>query len=1323
MADTALAQAALSGSAVDALSIVDKTVIGSIGEASASDASALTWTGLHNALQAALAQGHDEVAKHLLQHVKDVNLQIGHFGNAIQAAAFGGKTEMIDMLLVLGADVHSDGRFGTPLRVASLNGHTNAVELLLKKGAKLRRPSGDAIRAAVQGGHRSTLHILLNSLLSTKDVDWHYDAAIQEAAFRGYDSLLRDLLLRRETHKDVIQKIHKEFGSTKTYENLTKEEQAEMGNEVNWNAWKYSNALRGSEQRWRAGANSALQAAIIAGKEGTAVILLDYMYGKDGKIGHDSSYCPLTTESDAIGLRPNDLAQYRYEILLPRFEQQAKPNIPASSSASIDAITHAQDVLDDPKTSSQAVTGRLGYLLTGRGRLLRIAVWKGLFSIVRNLLDRGVDIDADGDPGNNCDSNKPTAVELAVAENHPDILSSLLARGAKLTKALSFAVRFRHLGLIEIIMLHRPDATIDFNFSDSKFPLSDNISAELQRAGEIVAAPLALAIEWGYQDVFDRLLKHLDAHPTKKPTLSIIVAAWKNREEMLKVLLSRLGETVESHSLKDTSRDIEAICARAMAAAMQNGHWSIVKSLIEDPCLQPLRRSLTLTAAREAGFQQQKEFLPSLLQSAGSDELRQDMLCKAIQGVAARKPGHRDESREGDMVYLRELLVSFVSHCKNESTGASCIRESVHNACKVGYAHPIEILLAEDKQGTTLYQHDQGTILRTDPGILQTAIGTDQYPFPTKYGQSLVDIIELLINHGAKVNGLDDQGLPPLYYAIKRGDWEIFQILIKAGADINVQVKVEKRMHLRHQLFDIHGRPKLETKKTRPANLLQAALVFDEHDANKNARQEHLKGRHNIIMYLVWRDLKFDPRDDYTLRFLNQECAHGRTEHVEGLLDHGASVHTPLIADNIGSAPNGAPLHVATFGGRIDTVEMLLKRGADPNAKVDLSQYQEHHKGLTPLGALVSNFYNRYHFGNHRSTVFQTGKESSVRGLEAGQLQVVERLIKEDVSREDLNEVFQFAVSQGAVSIARTLIEKGVSAREMNEPPPQKHSVPSTLLQSAVANPAMFEVLIENGVSVDQPADQVDMMIYANLQVDNPRNDPSTLRNLEFLLSRPEIQLSEAQANELAFKALQMQQWKAWALLKRDSFSFNHVGYQSIYSNTIQAPYNLLSSAFHYHPYNFEHIRTLLEHGADPECPGLHCTALIFLLRQGGSSGFDAVHQRLPTIKLLIEFGADVNHVKSDLPDEPVRNHENPKLWYGQSPLWLAVGLGGRALVEVLLEARADINADHGFGTPLARARECGNSLMAEYLVSRGAVHSAEDAWVEVGVNDVNDKS
>ncbi|KAI3326723.1 hypothetical protein HD806DRAFT_488009 [Xylariaceae sp. AK1471] len=120
------------------------------------------WYG--NALQAASYGGHNKAVRLLLEKGADVNAQGGYFGNALQAASRGGYDKVVRLLLEKGADVNAqDGYFGNALQAASYGGQDKVVRLLVKD-ADINVQGGwygNALQAASAGGHESVSRLLI----------------------------------------------------------------------------------------------------------------------------------------------------------------------------------------------------------------------------------------------------------------------------------------------------------------------------------------------------------------------------------------------------------------------------------------------------------------------------------------------------------------------------------------------------------------------------------------------------------------------------------------------------------------------------------------------------------------------------------------------------------------------------------------------------------------------------------------------------------------------------------------------------------------------------------------------------------------------------------------------------------------------------------------------------------------------------------------------------------------------------------------------------------------------------------------------------------
>ncbi|KAK0721573.1 Pfs, NACHT and ankyrin domain protein [Lasiosphaeria miniovina] len=152
-----------------------------------------------NALQAASAQGHQEIVKLLLAKNADVNAQGGYYGNALQAASARGHQEIVKLLLAKNADVNAQGgENGNALQAASAEGHQEIVKLLLAKDADVNAQGGfcgNALQAASAEGHQEIVKLLLAKDADVNVQGGFYGNALQAASAKGYQEIIK--LLQR----------------------------------------------------------------------------------------------------------------------------------------------------------------------------------------------------------------------------------------------------------------------------------------------------------------------------------------------------------------------------------------------------------------------------------------------------------------------------------------------------------------------------------------------------------------------------------------------------------------------------------------------------------------------------------------------------------------------------------------------------------------------------------------------------------------------------------------------------------------------------------------------------------------------------------------------------------------------------------------------------------------------------------------------------------------------------------------------------------------------------------------------------------------------
>lgn len=172
-----------------------------------------TRTALHMACSA----GHLEMITILLDNKANVNAEVGLGGSVFLAAASKGYSDVVEILLRHGADVHArnkalsqtgDGAFYTALEAACCNGHTRVVQLLLEKNPDVNvtsRKCGTPLTIASAMGHIEIVHLLLKKGANVDVIGGDYGFALHAASLSGQRAVLK-LLLNRNANIDLCDK-------------------------------------------------------------------------------------------------------------------------------------------------------------------------------------------------------------------------------------------------------------------------------------------------------------------------------------------------------------------------------------------------------------------------------------------------------------------------------------------------------------------------------------------------------------------------------------------------------------------------------------------------------------------------------------------------------------------------------------------------------------------------------------------------------------------------------------------------------------------------------------------------------------------------------------------------------------------------------------------------------------------------------------------------------------------------------------------------------------------------------------------------------------
>ncbi|KAK8877583.1 heterokaryon incompatibility protein-domain-containing protein [Apiospora arundinis] len=290
-----------------------------------------------------------------------------------------------------------------------------------------------------------------------------------------------------------------------------------------------------------------------------------------------------------------------------------------------------------------------------------------------------------------------------------------------------------------------------------------------------------------------------------------------------------------------------------------------------------------------------------------------------------------------------------------------------HHAQAVHYS-----LLGEDYRlvQRLLAKDDTHQVLQYDPFAIQAAIK----PVPPGSHRSLkrsfgtlapkldlVDLVKLLVHHGAVINSQDQEWNPPLFYACRLGNAYLFKFLYESGADVSVSIRrpnpIQRRTYSEADSeADSKTGDETGNEAQHEVNLLQITLdAFmyivhtspvrscfhddptgwdDEYDRRKEDEFYHwrldLKATWGaIILDLVQNGLECALDDPGLIKLLHVSCYQGELDFVTVLLDFGASIDAASTSSYL-KVQYGSALHAAASKWQVPVAQKLLQHGADP---------------------------------------------------------------------------------------------------------------------------------------------------------------------------------------------------------------------------------------------------------------------------------------------------------------------------------------------------------------------------------------------------------
>nr|XP_048298347.1 ankyrin repeat and KH domain-containing protein 1 isoform X9 [Myodes glareolus] len=706
---------------------------------------------MHTALMEACMDGHVEVARLLLDSGAQVNMPADSFESPLTLAACGGHVELAALLIERGANLEEVNDEGyTPLMEAAREGHEEMVALLLAQGANINAQTEEtqetALTLACCGGFSEVADFLIKA---GADIELGCSTPLMEASQEGHLELVKYLLAAganvhattatgdtaltyacENGHTDVADVLlqagaHLEHESEGGRTPLMKAARAGHLCTVQFLISKGANVNRATANNDHtvvslacAGGHLAVVELLLAHgadpthrlKDGSTMLIEAAKGGHTNVVSYLLDYpnnvllvpttdvSQLTSPSQDESQEPDRTSQEMSPALLG-VQKAVSTRVPAGSnnpSQTTDCPT--------PESCSQTPSNTV--------------------SPPMPPVYPSVDIDA------HTESNHDTALTLACAGGHEELVSVLIARDAKIEHRdkkgftpLILAATAGHVGVVEILLDKGGD-----------------IEAQAERTKD---TPLSLACSGGRQEVVDLLLARgaNKEHRNVSDYTPLSLAASGGYVNIIKILLNAGAEI--------NSRTGSKLGISPLMLAAMNGHVPAVKLLLDmGSDINAQIETNRNTALTLACFQGRAEVVSLLLDRKANVEHR------AKTGLTPLM-----EAASGGYAEVGRVLLD---------KGADV------NAPPVPSSRDTALTIAADKGH---YKFCELLINRGAHIDVRNKKGNTPLWLASNGGH--FDVVQLLVQAGADVDAADNRKITPLMSAFRKGHVKVVQYLVK----------------------------------------------------------------------------------------------------------------------------------------------------------------------------------------------------------------------------------------------------------------------------------------------------------------------------------------------------------------------------------------------------------------------------------------------------------------------------------------------------------------------------------------------------------------
>ncbi|XP_006018830.1 ankyrin repeat domain-containing protein 17 isoform X9 [Alligator sinensis] len=723
---------------------------------------------MHTALMEACMDGHVEVARLLLDSGAQVNMPADSFESPLTLAACGGHVELAALLIERGANLEEVNDEGyTPLMEAAREGHEEMVALLLGQGANINAQTEEtqetALTLACCGGFLEVADFLIKA---GADIELGCSTPLMEAAQEGHLELVKYLLAAgANVHAttatgDTALTYACENGHTDVADVLLQagadlEHESEGGRTPLMKAARAGHVCtvqflisKGANVNRTTANNDHTVLSLACAGGHLAVVELLLAHGadpthrlKDGstmlieaaKGGHTSVVCYLLDYPNNLLSAP---APDATQLTPPSHDLNRAPRVPVQA---LPMVVPPQEP-DKPPANvattlpirSKAVSGRASAMSNTPTHSIATSVSQPQTPTPSPIISPSamlpiypaIDIDAQ------TESNHDTALTLACAGGHEELVQTLLERGANIEHRdkkgftpLILAATAGHVGVVEILLDNGAD-----------------IEAQSERTKD---TPLSLACSGGRQEVVELLLARgaNKEHRNVSDYTPLSLAASGGYVNIIKILLNAGAEI--------NSRTGSKLGISPLMLAAMNGHTAAVKLLLDmGSDINAQIETNRNTALTLACFQGRTEVVSLLLDRKANVEHR------AKTGLTPLM-----EAASGGYAEVGRVLLD---------KGADV------NAPPVPSSRDTALTIAADKGH---YKFCELLISRGAHIDVRNKKGNTPLWLAANGGH--LDVVQLLVQAGADVDAADNRKITPLMAAFRKGHVKVVRYLVK----------------------------------------------------------------------------------------------------------------------------------------------------------------------------------------------------------------------------------------------------------------------------------------------------------------------------------------------------------------------------------------------------------------------------------------------------------------------------------------------------------------------------------------------------------------